>query len=421
MNLKNKIIKQELVRWKDLIPFQPENLKKTTPALMQKLKANMRNNGFVSPFFVWQKGKNKYIIDGHHRQRALNELDANSTNVPQELPGIFLKIKDEKEAKKYLLAFNSHYAKIDREEFGIFIEDLDFEEVKTEFEHFTLGFQIPERYDEIEEQEIVKPEIAKTKTGDLYELGHHRVLCGDSTEKQAYVKLMKNEYIDLLFTDPPYAVDYSAKNEFLNNMDKGNSIQKTIENDDKTIEETKEFLIKAFTQVFEQMSSHCSFYICSPQRGDMMMMMIDSMLEGGLNFRHMLIWKKNNHVLGRCDYNYKHEPILYGWKKTHNFYGNGDQRFSVWEYDKPHRNELHPTMKPVPLIINAILNSSEKGNIVSDIFLGSGSTLIACEQTNRKCYGIEIDPLYVDVIVQRWVNLTGISKIKKNGKAIVWK
>jgi len=135
----------------------------------------------------------------------------------------------------------------------------------------------------------------------------------------------------------------------------------------------------------------------------------------------MLIWSKNNHVLGRCDYNYKHEPILYGWNKTHNFYGKGKYKFSVWPIDRSVAYKLHPTMKPVELMMNAALNSTKENDAVLDIFLGSGSTLIACEQTGRTCYGTEIDPAYIDVIIQRWVNFTGIEKIKKNGKEITWK
>ena len=122
----------------------------------------------------------------------------------------------------------------------------------------------------------------------------------------------------------------------------------------------------------------------------------------------MLIWAKNNHVLGRTDYNYKHEPILFGWVDVHDFYGNGDQKFSVWNVDKPLKNDLHPTMKPVELIVNALMNSTKKENICLDLFGGSGSTLIACEKTGRKCRMMEIDPHYCDVIVRRWEEFTGM-------------
>lgn len=131
------------------------------------------------------------------------------------------------------------------------------------------------------------------------------------------------------------------------------------------------------------------------------------MQKAGLPCHQVIIWVKNNHVLGRSDYNYKHEPILYGWTTKHKFYKNGPFKTSVWEVNKPLKNDLHPTMKPVELIENAILNSSGKGQLVSDPFLGSGSTLIACEKTERKCYGIEIIPLYCDVTIKRWEEFTG--------------
>ena len=136
----------------------------------------------------------------------------------------------------------------------------------------------------------------------------------------------------------------------------------------------------------------------------MMMMM---MCAAFWQVKHELIWLKNNHVLGRADYLYKHEPILFGWKKKHNFYGKGKFNKSVWEIDKPLKSDLHPTMKPIALIENALLNSSESGDAVLDLFGGSGSTLIACEQLNRACFMMELDPKYVDVIIQRWERLTG--------------
>jgi DNA modification methylase len=135
-----------------------------------------------------------------------------------------------------------------------------------------------------------------------------------------------------------------------------------------------------------------------------MMMM---MMKAGLTLRHMLIWSKNNHVLGRTDYNYKHEPILFGWVDGHKFYGNGEHQFSVWNINKPTKSDLHPTMKPIALIINALQNSSERESLVADLFLGSGSTLIACEKTMRICYGMEISEHYCSVIIKRWQDFTG--------------
>ena len=210
----------------------------------------------------------------------------------------------------------------------------------------------------------------------------------------------------MVFTDPPYGVSYGDKNKFLNEIDNGNHIQSEIKFDHMSENETCQLWFNVFENIRDNLAPVNSYYITGPQIQGMMMMMM-MMMKAKLPYRHVIIWVKNNHVLGRCDYNYKHEPIFFGWTTKHEFYGLGEFQTSVWEVDKPLKSELHPTMKPVELIVNAILNSSKKDQIVLDPFLGSGSTLIACEQTQRTCYGMEIDPRYVDVIIARWENLTG--------------
>uniref|UniRef100_A0A6M3L9B4 Putative methyltransferase n=1 Tax=viral metagenome TaxID=1070528 RepID=A0A6M3L9B4_9ZZZZ len=253
------------------------------------------------------------------------------------------------------------------------------------------------------------PEKPKTRISDLYRLSEHRLLCGDATNVDDVARLMNGEKADMVFTDPPYGVNYSAKNKFLNAYDEGNRVQEDIKND---INEKDAFELwgKAFELFANNLKATHSIYICSPQVRNLMMMMMMMMIEkGGIYISNVIIWIKNNHVFGRLDYMLKHEPIIYGWLKSkkHKFYGNGEQKFSVWNYDKPIKSKLHPTMKPVELIINAIKNSSLKNHIVADFFGGSGSTLIACEQTDRRCYMMEIDPHYCDVIVNRWENFTG--------------
>lgn len=212
----------------------------------------------------------------------------------------------------------------------------------------------------------------------------------------------------MVFTDPPYNVGYSDKNKFLNEADKGNRIQEDIENDSfSDDEEAKDNLwIPAFKIMREYAKEDCSIYVTMPQGGTHMMMMM-SVHEAGWKVKHELIWVKNNHVLGRTDYYYKHEPILFGWNEKHKFYGKGSFDKSVWKIPKPQKSDLHPTMKPIELIANALQNSSKVGDIVMDLFGGSGSTLIACEQLGRKCYMAELDPKYCDVIIKRWENLTG--------------
>lgn len=268
---------------------------------------------------------------------------------------------------------------------------------------------INEENNSIEEDEV--PEIQEkeiAKLGDLWILGNHRLLCGDSTKIEDIEKLMNGEKADMVFTDPPYNVSYADKNAFLNNVDKGNHIQDEIRNDHfKNDDEVKEILWKpAFKNMAMSSKETCSIYVTMPQGGAHMMMMMESIAAAGWQLKHELIWVKNNHVLGRSDYFYKHEPILYGWKDKHVFYGNGKFNTSVWEINKPLKSDLHPTMKPIELISEALLNSSQKDDHILDTFGGSGSTLIACEQLKRKCYMMEIDPKYCDVIIRRWQNLT---------------
>ena len=239
-------------------------------------------------------------------------------------------------------------------------------------------------------------------------MGGHRLICGDSTDPDVIDKLIDGEKADIAFTDPPYNVGYSDKNKFLNEADKGNHIQEDIENDSfSDDEEAKDNLwIPAFKIMREYAKEDCSIYVTMPQGGTHMMMMM-SVHEAGWKVKHELIWAKNNHVLGRTDYYYKHEPILFGWNEKHKFYGKGSFDKSIWEIPKPQKSDLHPTMKPIELIANALQNSSKVGDIVLDVFGGSGSTLIACEQLGRICYMCELDPKYCDVIIQRWENLTG--------------
>jgi DNA modification methylase len=202
-------------------------------------------------------------------------------------------------------------------------------------------------------------------------------------------------------------VSYASKNEFLNALDKGNRVQTAIENDHKKPEEMSAFWVAAFTTVREHMRPGASYYVTAgPQGGDLLLLLL-ALKEGGFPLRHMLIWAKNNHVLGRSDYHYKHEPIFYGWVEgAHTFYG-GPSETSLWTIDKPHKSELHPTMKPIPLFAKAIVNSTKSGETVLDPFLGSGTTLIACEQLGRTCYGMEISPQYCQVIIDRWEKFTG--------------
>ena len=266
--------------------------------------------------------------------------------------------------------------------------------------------------DDYEIPEEIKTDIV---AGDLFEIGAHRLLCGDSTKAEDVDRLMNGDGADMVFIDPPYGVSYASKNEYLNTISPGNRIQVPIENDHMSLSDTSDFILLLFKQLKRILKKRSSYYITAPQGGDLMMMMMTMMREAGIPLRHCLIWAKNNHVLGRCDYMYKHEPILYGWVDVHDFYGEGSQKFSVWNFDKPLKNDLHPTMKPVPLVGNALLNSILTGNIVADLCLGSGTTMVAAHQLNRRCFGMEIDPKYCQVILDRMRKLAPDLEIRKNG------
>lgn len=362
------------------------------------LKKSIGDLGNFEPLVINIDGT---VLAGNQRLRVHREQG--DTEVEVSVPEREL---TEEEIKKIGIISNRHSGEWDMDKLAN-----EFEDVLEE-----LGFDdlMPEVELDVKEDDYEEPEDLpiRVKLGEVWQLGKHRLMCGDSTKIEDVEKLMHGEKADMVFTDPPYGVNYASKNEFLNNQDKGNCIQVDIENDTMTLDETSDFIYKCFVNLRLSLAEKSSYYITAPQGGDLLMMMMMMMQKADIPLRHMLIWVKNNHVLGRTDYNYKHEPILFGWINTHNFYGKGDWQFSTWEIDKPLKNDLHPTMKPIALMVNAILNSTLKENIVLDLFGGSGSTLIACEQTNRKCYMMELDEHYATVILDRWEKLTGEQAVK---------
>ncbi len=211
---------------------------------------------------------------------------------------------------------------------------------------------------------------------------------------------------DLVFTDPPYNVSYEGVDGSRKNQIKNDN----FESDEEC---AQKLWIPAFKNMREVANDCCAYYMTMPQGGTHMMMMMMALKEAGWQVKHELIWLKQSIVLNRADYNYQHEPISYGWNKTHKFYGNGEfAKTSVWSIDRPTKSKEHPTMKPVKLITEALLNSSRERERVLDLFGGSGSTLIACEQLNRQCFMMELDPKYCDVIIKRWETLTGQKAVK---------
>ena len=273
--------------------------------------------------------------------------------------------------------------------------------------------QEPQEAQEDDFDEEKDPVATICQKGDVWQLGEHRLMCGDSTKAEDVARLMDGELATMFITDPPYGVSYTDKNEFLNSIDASQRLTNAIQNDSHKPEEMEKFWVAAFTIGYNFTKERMSYYITAPQGGDLLLL-LQAIRTSGFALKHSMVWNKNNHVLGRCDYNYKHEPIIYGWKQkgTHDFYGKGKFKTSVWDIPKPLKNDLHPTMKPVALIENMLLNNSIEGDIALDLFGGSGTTLIACEQLHRKARLMELDPHYCDVIIARWEKLTGQKAIK---------
>ena len=404
MEIANKIIKSDLIEWRNLEWLQGK-LKAIPENSLKKLKQSLINNSFVQPFNVWENGK-LWILDGHHRKLAMEQLEAEGYNIPDKLPANFVECKNKKEASKMVLLYSSIYAKADEKSLDAFLaeNEIDFSEVSGEIDLPELNLDTF-GVNEIDDEKLdAVPEIQKdpiSKLGDIFLIdGKHRVMCGDSTVKADVEALMAGKRANLYFTDPPYSVNFTQKSkEVLKN-----TRYTEIKNDNLTVKETSDNIWSpAFRNAYEICEDDASFYLTMPQGGDQMMMM---MMNEHWQVKHELIWVKDAPVfsMNRLDYDYMHEPIAYGWKAKHNFYRKGDYQKSVWNIKRT-ENKLHPTMKPVALIENAILNSTMSNCIIYDSFLGSGSTLIASQQTNRICYGMELDPIYIDVILKRYKNL----------------
>lgn len=263
-----------------------------------------------------------------------------------------------------------------------------------------------------EEEDAIK---GRCKPGDIWQLGEHRLICGDSTDLEVVKKVMGGVKADMVFTDPPYGVAIGDKNKVLHEVVGGNQVTENLVNDTLPVDALYTVLRQAMENVRLNTSDDACYFVTSPPGGEFGLMMM-MMQDAGLKVRHQIVWNKNSATfsLGRLDYDYKHEAIMYTWtKKRHNYRG-GAFRTSVWDIDKPRKCDLHPTMKPVELVANCILDGTKEGDVVLDAFGGSGTTLIAAEQMGRKACLVEIDPHYCDVILARWEKLTGRKADKVN-------
>ena len=260
----------------------------------------------------------------------------------------------------------------------------------------------------IDDDEIPEVKESKVKRGDIWQLGEHRVMCGDSTSSDDVAKLMNGVKADMVFTDPPYGMDFSG-GIHADGSKSYNAKHGKIKNDKMSEQAGDDFLDKINTNIkdFNRGAFYITFYRLGISK------FYNSLNRVGLKCRSLVIWNKGNHTLSNSDYMSKYEPIFYGWVDEHNFYG-GNNGMDIWDIKRTSKNELHPTMKPIELCEKGLKDGSIKSQLVLDLFLGSGSTLIAAEKLNRKCYGMELDEKYCDVIINRWEQFTGLKAEKIN-------
>lgn len=362
------------------------NAKEHPKDQVEQIKKSIKQFKMCDPIGI--AGENNLVIEGHGRLMALMELGA------KEAPCIRLDHLDTEEKRKaYALIHNKTTM---NSGFNVELLQTNLAEIKT-IDMGLYGFELEKEAIETVEDDFEGelPEEPKSKYGDIYNLDGHRLMCGDSTKETDVERLMGGELADLFLTDPPYNVDYQG----------GTEDKLKIMNDSQEDEEFLGFLTKAFTAANTFLKDGGVFYIWHADSEGYNFR--KACKETGWRVRECLIWNKNSLVLGRQDYQWKHEPCLYGWKEGAHIWNNDRKQTTVIDFDRPKKNDLHPTMKPIALFSYQIQNSSNEGENVLDLFGGSGTTIICCEQLNRTAYVMELDPRYVDVIIDRWETFTG--------------
>lgn len=372
----------------------------------EKLKRSIEQFGYVEPV-IWNKTTGR-IVGGHQRLKVLLDLGVT------EVECVVIEMDEEKE-KALNIALNKISGDWDKNKLALLIADLqgaDFDVSLTGFEPAELDDLFKDSLkDGIQDddfnvdEELKKPPV--TKLGDIWLLGPHHLVCGDSTKAETFSLLMDGKLANLVVTDPPYNVNYEGS-------------AGKIKNDNMGSASFYEFLLAAFKNTEAVMAQDSSIYVFHADTEGLNFRKAFS--DAGFYLSGTCIWKKQSLVLGRSPYQWQHEPVLFGWKKKgkHNWYSDRKQT-TIWEFEKPRKNGEHPTMKPVPLIAHPILNSSLSNCIVLDPFGGSGSTLIACDQTDRICYTIELDEKFCDVIVERFALAAGTTDnvfLIRNGEKI---
>lgn len=426
----------ELVANKGQIPGVPKNPRFIKDEKFRQLKKSLEDDPDfmgVREIVVFPYNGKKVIVGGTMRYHALKELGYADSIVKVLRPDT-----PADKIRRFILKDNAAFGEYDWEAIA---NEWDASEV------VDCGIDVPELdkvkvEDDAEEDDYDVagnlPSKPKARIGDIYRLGNHRLICGDSTDPEVLSILIGEGKVDLLVTDPPYNVDYSSKNEALNAADKGNRVQKDIANDKMEDGAFLEFLTASFQNADRYLKKGGAFYIWHAGTEGLNFKLAVKAV--GWELKQILIWVKNNMVLGRQDYQWKHEPCLYGWKPgASHFFVNRRDLLTVTEdpgpdvdtmtkdelkallrsllgeatptttihEDKPLRSADHPTMKPIKLMGRHIKNSTRPGEVVLDLFGGSGSTLMAAEQLARSCYTVELDPAYIDVIIKRWEEYTG--------------
>jgi len=383
--------------------YNPRKALKPSDKEYQKIKNSIQEFGYVEPIIV---NYDMTVIGGHQRLTVLKDLGYT------EAQCVVLHIEDEAKVKALNIALN----KISGEWNEQLLADLLVDLQDAQFNLDLTGFEAPEidqlfsklHNKDIEEDDFDVEEELKnppfSQSGDIWTLGHHRVICGDSTLPETFKLLMEGKKANLVLTDPPYNVN----------------VEETagkIKNDNMSDADFYNFLFCAFVNMEQNMAQDASIYVFHADTQGLTFRR--AFADAGFNLSGCCIWKKNALVLGRSPYQWQHEPCLFGWKKggKHQWYSDRKQT-TIWEYDRPKSSKDHPTMKPIALMAYPIKNSTMTNCIVLDPFLGSGSTLIACEETGRLCYGVELDEKFMDVIVKRYIEQAGSSggvSVLRNG------
>lgn len=394
----------------DLRPaaYNPRKKLKAGDKEYEKIKNSIQEFGYVEPIIV---NYDMTVIGGHQRLTVLKDLGYT------EVECVVLHIEDEHKVKALNIALNKITGAWNEQLLADLLVDLQSADFNTDLTGFEPA-EIDQLFSKVHNKKITeddfdvgaelqKPTIAQA--GDLWLLGQHRIICGDALLPESYVKLMDGKKANLVLTDPPYNVN----------------VEETagkIKNDNMSDEDFYKFLFAAFVNMEQNMEADASIYVFHADSKGLIFR--QAFHDAGFYLSGCCIWKKDRLVLGRSPYQWQHEPCLFGWKAggKHQWYSDRKQT-TIWEYDRPTSSKDHPTMKPIALMAYPIQNSCMSNCIVLDPFSGSGSTLIACEQTNRICYGIELDEKFVDVIVARYIEQTGDADsvfLLRGGEKLPW-